>query len=204
MPSHNEPKVGDRPAPETRASDVGVASMEARGMGNPMGNPEQTTVTKNLRDSEGNLRALMGADLPSMRMKGILSDELIDELNMLISMGLTEEQATEALSGDIEKELRRKQFELMKQLDPSSVVRESERSVVREGEVGTGGPADAIMNMMGNPADFVGSRTMMAPNMPLQGRTGALGALGGGMPMQRGMTPEMREEMIRNRNRKNM
>jgi len=189
MPGHNEPKVGDKPTPDTLASDVGVASMEARGMGNPMGNPEQTTVTKNLRDSEGNLRALIGADLPSMRMKGILSDELIDEMNMLISMGLTEEQATEALSGDIEKELRRKQFELMKQLDP--------RSVVREGEV---------MNMMegGNPADFVGSRTMMAPNMPLQGRAGALGAFGGGMPMQRGMTPEMREEMIRNRNRKNM
>ena len=201
MPSHNEPKVGDRPTPETRASDVGVASMEARGMGNPMGNPEQTTVTKNLRDSEGNLRALMSSDLTSMRMKGILSDELIDEMNMLISMGLTEEQATEALSGDIEKELRRKQFELMKQLDPRSVVREGE---FNEELLGTGGPADAIMNMMGNPADFVGSRTMMAPNMPLQGRAGALGAFGGGMPMQRGMTPEMREEMIRNRNRKNM
>jgi|TARA_R100000081_G_C4740735_1_gene128770 hypothetical protein len=200
MPGHNEPKVGDKPTPDTLASDVGVASMEARGMGNPMGNPEQTTVTKNLRDSEGNLRALMSADLPSMRMKGILSDELIDEMNMLISMGLTEEQATEALSGDIEKELRRKQFELMKQLDPRSVVREGESM----NAMGTGGPADAIMNTMGNPADFVGSRTMMAPNMPLQGRTGALGALGGGMPMQRGMTPEMREEMIRNRNRKNM
>ncbi|MAL46594.1 hypothetical protein [Hyphomonas sp.] len=193
MPGHNEPKVGDKPTPDTLASDVGVASMEARGMGNPMGNPEQTTVTKNLRDSEGNLRALMSADLPSMRMKGILSDELIDELNMLISMGLTEEQATEALSGDIEKELRRKQFELMKQLDPSSVVRENESM-------------NMMGNVAGNPADFVGSRTMMAPNMPLQGRTGALGAFGGGMPMQRGigMTPEMREEMIRNRNRKNM
>ena len=40
--------------------------------------------------------------------------------------------------------------------------------------------------------------------MPLSDRAGALGAFGGGMPMQRGMTPEMREEMIRNRNRKNM
>jgi hypothetical protein len=35
-------------------------------------------------------------------------------------------------------------------------------------------------------------------------KSGALGAFGGEMPMQRGMTPEMREEMIRNRNRKNM
>ena len=52
MPSHNEPKVGDRPTPETRASDVGVASMEARGMGNPMGNPEQTTVTKPATNEE--------------------------------------------------------------------------------------------------------------------------------------------------------
>ena len=183
-----EPQVGDRPTPETRASDVGVASMEARGMGNPMGNPEQTTVTKNLRDSEGNLRALMSSDLPSMRMKGLLSDELIDEMNMLISMGLTEEQATEALSGDIEKELRRKQFELMKQLDPTSVVREGESMNAK----GTGGPADAIMNMMGRP---VGG--MVTPET--KGATkGALGALGGEIPMR---PAEDVKEMMRTRNK---
>ena len=35
-------------------------------------------------------------------------------------------------------------------------------------------------------------------------KSGALGALGGGMPMQRGMTPEMRQEMMMDRKRKNM